>query len=259
MDSERTWILLHQVEGPVNLGSACRAMANTGFGNLRFSGDLEKNDFEARRYALHARHILERAQKHTGFEALLAGLDVVFGFTPRSPWPDGKTLDLDAFHGHYAETLTRGKTVGLLFGNEARGLTNAQLAHCHFRVTLPAHADYISMNLAQAVLVVLWELHRKRPEKRSAAGEVKPEIASSDEKARLLDNVRSFLDALEFLDPQNPEHLWLEMIPLFKSRDWTKRELTLLHAVFAKSRSRHLAVKKKADRFGSPKKQTHGR
>ena len=238
-------MLLHEVEGPVNLGSVCRAMANTGFHRLRFSGCLRKDDPDARKFAVHAAVLLDKARKCDALEELIAGLDMVFGFTPRHPWQDGRDLGLSAFCRYYYRALAQGKRIGLLFGNEARGLTNQHLAHCHFRVTIPAHETYVSMNLAQAVLVVLWELVRGG-DRHELPGEVPPEMASAEEKEILLDKIRDYLDVLELLNPQNPEHLWMEIMPIFRARDWTKRELTLLQGIFGKGQSRYLAMKKKA-------------
>jgi len=241
---ENTWILLNDVEGPVNLGSICRAMANTGFENLRFSGELSQDDFEAQKFAVHARPLLESAEKCQNLEDLISDMDLVFGFSPRDPWSDGAALNFDQFHEQY--TQARGRKIGLLFGNEASGLSNEHLAHCRYRVALPANAQYVSMNLAQAVLVVLWEISRRQAEPLPTADP--PQLAEPWEKEELLKNLRSFLDCMEFLNPQNPDALWKEVLPIFNSRDWTKRELTLLHAIFGKSRSRHQALRKKLEK-----------
>ena len=243
-DRRRAWVLLHNVTGPVNLGSICRAMANTGFSDLRFSGPLTITDPEATKYAVHAGGLLQKAHQCDGFGSLIDGLDVLFGFTPRSPWSDGRDLDLDDFHEAYRRTRAQGHSIGLLFGNEAHGLANRELAHCHYRIALPACSDYVSMNLAQAVMVVLWELNRKHrdPIQRDTPD---PEIATANQKNDLLENVRRFLDEHAFLNPQNPERLWREIVPIFKTRTWTKRELTLLHAIFSKARTRYRSLEKK--------------
>lgn len=240
-----THVLLHEIEGPVNLGSVCRAMANTGFQRLRFSGLLEKDDFEARKYAVHARDILDLAEHAADLDGLINGLDVVFGFSPRRPQEDGHNLTLDQFHEHYEKAQSQGKQIGLMFGNEARGLTNQQLAWCHFRVSLPTHETYASMNLAQAVLVVLWEISRTNV---CQDIEAPPDIAGPAEHKVLLENLRGFLDEMAFLNPQNPEHLWQEIVPIFRNREWTAREMTLLHGIFGKCKSRHKALKKKLER-----------
>ncbi|MDJ0837029.1 MAG: RNA methyltransferase [Acidobacteriota bacterium] len=240
-----TSILLHNIEGPVNLGGVCRAMANTGFKNLAFTGELTGREDDARRFAVHAREILDGARIHDDFAALIEDRDMLFGFTPRNPWDDGRGLDLEGFHAAFNLALKHGRRIGLLFGNEQRGLENAQLARCHFRVALPTADEYASMNLAQAVLVVLWELRRRHDAGHLKAGQQVPEIATAEERKALLDNIYRYLETIEFLNPQNPEQIWIEVQPLFASRNWTKRELTLLHAVFGKGRSRYLAALRK--------------
>jgi len=241
--ARRTWVLLHEVEGPVNLGSACRAMGNTGFTNLAYTGELSGDEDDARKFAFHAIPILEAARRCRDLGALLEGKDVVFGFSPRSPWSDGRNLDLDGFHRFFAHNLAAGRRIGLLFGNEAHGLQNRDLAACHYRVALPTHAGYASMNLAQAVMVVLWEIRRQAivPAEQS----LDPEFAGAEQVAALLANIHEFLEVHAFFNPQNPDHIWQEVMPLFKAREWRHREVTLLHAIFGKARSRYLALQRR--------------
>lgn len=251
-NQKHTRVLLHLVEGPVNLGAVCRAMANTGFGSLRFTGELSQDEGQARKFALHARPILDHAKKYEELEAMVADHHVVFGFTPRNPWEDGRGLSMDGFLVEYGKARAANQSVGLLFGNEARGLQNEHLVHCHWRVSLPTHSDYASMNLAQAVLVVLWELARARQGGLGKLAQEQPELIGPEEKRQLLANIQSFLETIEFLNPQNPDHLWAEIFAMFNNRDWTQRELTLLHAMFGKGRSRYLASLRKLERRLSP-------
>ena len=280
MNPPHTTVLLHQVEGPINLGSVCRAMANTGFSRLAYTGDLARDDFQARRFALHATDLLEQARHAGAFQELVSGTDVLFGFSPRQPWPDGRNLNLDQFQTRYREAQEEGRSIGLLFGNEAHGLANQHLAHCSYRVALPTHEDYPSLNLSHAVMVVLWECHRHARKDRPmpaapkpaapmpavpmpaapkpAAPEpaapvpaapvpaaTQPERAEAVEKEALIQNLREYLGEIDFLNPQNPDHLWMEILPIFKVRDWTKREITLLLAIFGKGMSRYKALKKR--------------
>ncbi len=240
----QVWVLLHETEGAINLGSVCRAMANTNFEQLRFSGALNHRDGDAQKFAVHAKDRLRLAQKCADFQELTTDLDVLFGFTPRRPWDDGRNLDLDHFHQRFEEARKVGQRIGLLFGNERRGLTNDQLAYCEYRVALPTGPAYQSMNLAQAVLVVLWELFRHDAEP-AQVGALDEAQASGPEKLALLNNLRGFLDTIGFLNPQNADHLWRELVPLFKARSWRKRELTLLHAIFGKGQSRYRALQRK--------------
>jgi len=55
--------------------------------------------------------------------------------------------------------------VALLFGSEKTGLSNDELSHCHWLLTIPMKEDeelrHPSMNLGQAVAVCLYELVRQ--------------------------------------------------------------------------------------------------
>jgi len=50
--------------------------------------------------------------------------------------------------------------VALLFGSEKRGLSNADMSHCHWLVHIPTSEAHFSMNLGQAVAVCMYELAR---------------------------------------------------------------------------------------------------
>jgi TrmH family RNA methyltransferase len=54
--------------------------------------------------------------------------------------------------------------VALLFGSEGTGLTTEEIALCHRLVTIPTPGPHASLNLSQAVIVVLYELIRGIPE-----------------------------------------------------------------------------------------------
>lgn len=235
-------ILLHNPEGPINLGAIARAMANTGFESLAWTGSLAADHPQASKFAVHAKRILQQAQTKASFQALIRDTDLLIGFSPRAPWEDGRNISLDECLEKIA-TMSESKKVGLLFGNEAFGLENEHLAYCHYRVALPTHIDYASMNLAQAVLVVLWEIRRRAIPVASAS--TAPQAISSEERQILLKNLRHFADSMEYLNPQNPERLWKELLAIFQTRDWTPREAQILNGLFAKGSARYKALLKK--------------
>lgn len=240
-------IMLDQVEGPVNLGSVCRAMANTGFGRLRYSGNLETGDQEVRKFAVHAASILDASQRYPDLATMMRDVEVVFGFSPRDPWRDGRGLDMDGFLKVLAEEINGGKVIGLLFGNEARGLDNAALAACHYRVALPADPGYVSLNLAQAVMVVVWEMHRNKTHAVHLQ-RTDPTRGTPEEKEVFLCRLRTYLEDIEYLNPQNPELIWREVSALFRRRDWTQRDLALLTSMIHKGHSRFLSLRRRLQR-----------
>jgi tRNA/rRNA methyltransferase len=240
---ERITVLLNETEGALNLGFIARAMANTGFRQLSFTGNLSGRESSASMYALHAADILDNAVKKDTFTELTAEYDVIIGFSPRNPWDDGRALPFDRLCGTVRSEVEEGKTVGLLFGNEANGLGNDHLSVCRHRVALPCDEGYISMNLAQAVLVVLWEL-------RGALAGISrtdslPGLASPQDKKIFLGKLRTLLEASGYLNEQNPEMRWREINLIFESRDWSERE-TALFTSFTNQILREITALKKS-------------
>jgi tRNA/rRNA methyltransferase len=92
--------------------------------------------------------------------------------------------------------------VAVLFGPEDRGLTNEDLRFCHSVTTIPT-ADFSSLNLAQAVMVVCYELFRCRLEPPQ---EFAPRLANRFELDAMYDQLKDVLLRICFINPSNPDY-----------------------------------------------------
>jgi len=144
---------------PLNIGAAARAMSNFGFHDLRLVQPFEPSFREARS-AVGASEILAAAREFASVAEAVADCTLVVGTTSadrRQLQHELKPLDeAPAFICRQA----KGGRVALLFGSEKRGLSNDDFSHCHWLLRIPTRAEHGSMNLGQAVAVVLYELAR---------------------------------------------------------------------------------------------------
>lgn len=230
--NDKISVLLSQTEGGMNLGMICRSMANTGFKSLRFTGELQKDDKDARMLAVHASSILDNAHKCDDFTELCSGSDIIIGLSPRDPWGDGNILEFSELASKVKEIVLTNRKVGILFGNERTGLTNDELSVCKYRVALPANPDYVSLNLAQAAMVVLWELHVNFGDAVLPYENLKCSLADGQIVRQFTGKLRDLLLSCGYLHPENPEKRWREISLIFESRDWTDREATLMLSIF---------------------------
>lgn len=141
---------------PENMGAAARAIRNTGIGGLTVVGGPPLDHENAIRMACNSEDVLAGARTAATLEDALAGAAFVIGTTGRTI-PDRKALT--AREGAH-EALARRHLgpVVILFGNERSGLSDAELHHCHRIVNIPTAVPNGSLNLAQAVMILTYEL-----------------------------------------------------------------------------------------------------
>jgi TrmH family RNA methyltransferase len=141
---------------PENMGAAARAIRNTGIGGLTVVGGPPIDHENAIRMACHSEDILAAARTCDTLEEALAGAAFVIGTTGRTI-PDRRALT--AREGaHEALAHRHLGPVVILFGNERSGLSDAELHHCDRIVRVPTAVPNGSLNLAQAVMIMTYEL-----------------------------------------------------------------------------------------------------
>jgi tRNA/rRNA methyltransferase len=109
--------------------------------------------------------------------------------------------------------ISQHNQVALLFGPENWGLTNEELALCHALVTIPT-SDFRSLNLAQAVLVVCYEIFLARGQLRDR---FVPRLANSFELEAMYGELQETLLKIHYIGHQNPSH-WMMRLRRFFSR-----------------------------------------
>ena len=150
-------IVLHQPQDLVNIAAAVRAMANMGLERLTVVDPAEFDTWRITGIAHRTEHIVETATQAESLEEALADATYVVGTSARPrtaqrnyrrPRELAPRILRRARHGH----------VAIVFGREDRGLSNEALDLCHEVMVIPTAPDYWSLNLAQAVLLVAYEL-----------------------------------------------------------------------------------------------------
>lgn len=185
-------IVLVDTSHPGNIGASARAMKNMGLSSLVLVRPQSHPDSEARARASAAADVLAEARVETTTNAAIADCGLVFGTSARARSARHRVLDArQAAAELVAAAATR--PVAVLFGGERNGLANEELAQCHALVRIPADADYGSLNLAQAVQIVCYEI---RMAALSASADPRPEPALVPASARELAALHAHLDAV---------------------------------------------------------------
>lgn len=153
-------LVLFQPEDVVNVAGAVRAMSNFGLKDLRLVEPAAFDAYRVEGIAHHAGEIIERVRRYPTLEAAVADCSLVLGTTgrPRRVRRERLTPREAAPIVLRAAAAHPGAPVAVLFGRERDGLPNSALDLCHAVVTIPTSPENHSLNLAQAVLVIAYEL-----------------------------------------------------------------------------------------------------
>jgi TrmH family RNA methyltransferase len=227
MDPGCVDVVLVRPSRAANVAAAARALKNMGLGSLLLVSpprDLDRP--EARALAYGAWDLLDSARVAPDLRSAVAGCTLVAATSARD---EGRaaTRTPREFAAEAAE-LAGGGRVAVVFGPEATGLLNDELALCQMRIRVPTHSAQPSLNLAQAVLLIAYEL------RLAALPEARPEIASRalvGEVEESLDELRDALLVINYLNPESPEAILSELRALLLRAAVTTREVSLLRGM----------------------------
>lgn len=222
-------IVLVEPSHPGNIGATARAMRTMCLDTLVLVNPARYPHADARARASGALDVLDRARVVGSLDEALHGCALVAGTSARR-------RDLGPPALTPRECVTRllqspgNADVALLFGRERSGLTNEEVARCHFLVHIPANPQYSSLNLAAAVQVLAYELLlAQNASTISSDSEALP--ATTEEMEGLFAHLEAAAIASGFLDPAQPKHLMRRLRHLFNRAQPEQREINIVRGL----------------------------
>jgi tRNA/rRNA methyltransferase len=229
--ADPTRFILMQTSQGGNVGAAARAMKVMGFSDLvlvqpRFADVLSREETVA--FASGAADVLARARIVPTLADALEGVThlCATAMTPRDFGPPTRTP-----REHLPPLAAQGQRVAFVFGSERFGMANEDVYRCHVALSIPTHAGYGSLNLAQAVQLVAYEW-------RQALGgfSVEPataplEWADAQSVQGTLDHWRQALVEVGYLDPAAPKKLMPRLNQLANRLQLTREEVHILRGI----------------------------
>jgi TrmH family RNA methyltransferase len=215
------FVMLRPRQAP-NVAASCRALKNMGFAHLVLVEPPTGLD-AARALAYGAWDVLDAAERAPSLRAAVADCAVVAATS-------GRATDDTLTPRQFAETLdacASGGAAAVVFGPENQGLTTVERSLCHVTVRIPSAPEQPSLNLAQAVLVLAYELQMAardehvEPRERVCAGEYEEAI----------DALRVALVDIGYLNRANPDAIMGELRDLLWRSAPSPREVALLRGL----------------------------
>ncbi len=221
-------VVLYESQDPINIGAVIRAMKNMGAVDLRLIRPCPYDKNRLEQIAHDTRDLVERIQHFDTIDDALADCVRVIAFSGRrraAKWArhTPKTAAADLLS--YAET----GRVAIMFGREDHGLPNDALDRAHAVATIPT-TEHFSLNIAQACLVALYELHTQAGDATKKIGAPKRAAAppTMQELELSFKDIEAALAALAYFKTRNSEHIMRAVRSLTYRAAPDARELLLL-------------------------------
>jgi TrmH family RNA methyltransferase len=225
-------VVLHEPQDPVNIAATVRAMKNMGCADLYLVRPVAYDPWRIEGIAHDTADIVSRIRRCDAIDEALEGVVLVAGFTARRRaakrdvvTPRDASIDLLRFASV--------APVAVLFGREDKGLPNEILDRANLVVTIPT-TEHASLNLAQAVLIALYELHLTAADATRTLAPPRKDAppATSEEYEKLFADAERALYAIDFFKTRFHEHIMRSVRTLFYRASPDSRELALLRAIF---------------------------
>ena len=233
-------VVLINTTHPGNIGAAARAMKVMGLSSLHLVTPKIFPNAEATAMASGADDLLQTAEVHDSLDSALAGCSLVLGTSARlrslpMPMLDARRAAEQAVHeadGYEA----KGHEVAILFGRERYGLVNEEMQRCQYLVNIPSNPAYSSLNLAQAVQIIGYEL---RVAAMGGAGTSVPpldwEPVDDRQMEGFFEHLEQTLLDIRFLNPKQPKKLMMRLRRLFNRARPDQNEINILRGILKAS------------------------
>jgi len=224
-------VVLYEPQDPVNIAATVRAMKNMGVSRLRLVRPVEYEAVRLEGVAHGTMDVIERIEHFDSFDAAVADCVRVVGFTARRRSAKLRVIDPKAAAVELLELAPEG-VVALAFGREDSGLPNEILDRVHASATIPT-TDHASLNLAQAVLIGLYELHLAAGDATRTLAPPRKDAppATNEQFEQFFTDAQNALTAIEFFKTRYSEHIMRTLRSLTFRAAPNARELSLIRAM----------------------------
>jgi tRNA/rRNA methyltransferase len=197
-------IVLCNTSHPGNIGSVARAMKTMGLTNLILVNPTVMPDDHSRALACNAADVVDNAQILTSLDEALNDTTLSIAMTSRKREFTHSLSTPKQIIPEIFMHINNGDKVAIVFGSEKNGLTIEQLEKCNRMVTIPGNQEYFSLNLAQAVQIMCYEIYSQHDSSlEHLVATTKP--ATFADNQGILNHIDNILTNLNFYKNRNKE------------------------------------------------------
>ena len=231
-------LILVETTHPGNIGSAARAMKTMGLERLYLVNPNLNPYRKAHELAAGAYDVLQNAVITDSLDQAIAGCHLVIGSSARP-----RDLALEGLTPRQSAELVISQSdeteVAIVFGREHAGLTNEELLKCQYHLHIPSNPDFSSLNLAQAVQVIAYEIRIKHLQPPATVQTSEQLLASAQQIGLFYEHLEKILIDIDFLNPAQPKRLMQRLRRMFNRIHLESTEVALLRGILTQVQKSH--------------------
>ena len=212
-----------------NIGAVARAMKNMGLERLKLVSPRERVTEECLMMAGKAIDLVHSADVHATLDDAVSQDHLIVGTTSLRKRERSQRVYTPREIAPLIREHSGSQQVALVFGPERRGLSDSQLARCQYLVSIPSNPDYPVLNLAQAVMVLTYEIFIGT----QVGGESALELAIGEEREQMFRSMEEVLVQIGFLSSHNPEHIMRSIRRFLGRAELTPRDVKILRGIMS--------------------------
>jgi tRNA/rRNA methyltransferase len=237
--------VLNQTSHSGNVGAVARAIKVMGFTQLCLVQPACKHlDEQAYAMASHAQDILQQAIVYSSFDDAIASASLNIALTARRRYYSPPIITSKALctniKEHYIKGLVTEHTpINIIFGNEQSGLSNEDILKCSHILHIDTNAAYSSLNLAQAVQIIAYELSSlglcpiSLEQNANLNENIKSDInlATAQQVKDMHQHILNALAHIDFYDANAPKKLAERLQQLWAKAQLNHEDIQLLRGI----------------------------
>lgn len=248
---ENIYIILTRTSHPANIGSAARAMKTMGLTNLilvapnlmqtpmtpdppRFNPnkpDTFNLPEESYILASGARDVLKKARIESSLEDALAETTLSCALSSRRRELTASMHTPRELTPSLLQAAQAEQKVALVFGNETFGLSIEEAQQCNRLITINGNPNYFSLNLAQAVQVICYELFSQINVSMTHLQQ-DTNLATHQQIASMVTHLRQVMNTARFFNRRNEDRLMRRMAAMFDRAALTTEDIDILRGFY---------------------------
>ena len=232
MSFKNTYFILVRPQLAENIGATARAIKNFNFSKLRIVNPLVSwPNKKAIATSVGAKNVLKASKIYSSLDKSVADLDTIFATTTRIRKVNKKIISIFDLN----KKINSKQKIGIIFGPEASGLSNDELACADYLVKIPTNKEFGSINLSHSVILFCFQLFSLFSKKKfTYISNYKSPTANKSEVGKFLKFIIQSLDNKGFLQPKHKKQSMIRNIKnIFYRVNLSLREIRILLGIFS--------------------------